>query len=193
MADREASMETEAVIHHKASRTPDPPEWLQFRSNKFSKSSLWLMHQWQAECLQQESSEPPFPCREPQEAMILNNIPDLSRTLPHSYNRTRDLAHPVATVLQERPAQTEWEEPDLQLDQAINRGSTILLDNQILTETEEDFQKMLVPLLIRDGLHLEEIKEEALAEETSGEAQTTGKATSTPEMEDTQEVAETPP
>ena len=52
---------------------------------------------------------------------------------------------------------------------------------------------MLVPLLIRDGLHLEEIKEEALAEEKSGEAQTTGKATSTPEMEDTQEVAETPP
>jgi len=59
----------------------------------------------------------------------------------------------------------------------------------------EDFQKMLVPLLIRDGLHLEEIKEEALAEEKSGEAQTTGKATpaTAPETEDTQEVAETPP
>ena len=37
----------------------------------------------------------------------------------------------------------------------------ILLDSQITTETEEDFQKMLVPLLIRDTLHLEEIKEEA--------------------------------
>lgn len=60
-------------------------------------------------------------------------------------------------------------------------------------EPEEDFQKMLVPLKIRDTLHLEEIKEEALAEEKSGEAQTTGRVTPTREMEDTQEVAETPP
>jgi hypothetical protein len=51
---------------------------------------------------------------------------------------------------------------------------------------------MLDPPKTRDTLHLEEIKEEALAEEKSGEAQTTGKAT-TAEMEDTQEVAETPP
>jgi len=96
-------------------------------------------------------------------------------------------------ALEERRVHTEREELDLQLDQAINRGSTILLDNQIITETREDFQKMLVPLLIRDTLHLEEIKEEALAEEKPGEAQTTGKAKPTAGMEDTQEVAETPP
>lgn len=117
--DSQASIKQEAVmVHQEDSRfhTPDPPEWLQFRSSKSSKCQLprslcTLLRYPLEERLQQESSEPPFPCssrEDPVDPMILNNIPDLSRSSPTRYNRTRDLAERATVLaLQERRVHTE--------------------------------------------------------------------------------------